>query len=117
MQNEELKLGLSREDFSNHSVKTFHNLFENQNFTDVTLVCEDHRQIQSHKLILSSGSQFFNEILLRNPHPNPLIFLKVKYKYLNSLVRFIYTGECEVEQHDIESFLVTARDLTSDTEN
>ena len=111
MQNEVLKLGLSRGDFNNHSVETFHNLFKSQNFTDVTLVCEDQRQIKSHKVILSAGSQFFNEILLRNPHPNPLIFIKVKYDYLHSLVRFIYTGECEVEQHDIEAFLVTAKDL------
>ena len=111
MENEALKLGLSRGDFNNHSVETFQNLFECQNFTDVTLVCEDQRQIKSHKVILSAGSQFFNEILLRNPHPNPLIFLKVKYNYLHSLVRFIYTGECEVEQHDIEAFLVTAKDL------
>ena len=122
MQNEALKLGLSRGDFNNHSVETFQNLFESQNFTDVTLVCEDQRQIKSHKVILSAGSQFFNEMLLRNPHPNPLIFLKVKYNYIHSLVRFIYTGECEVEQHDIESFLETAKDLkieglTSETEN
>ena len=45
----------------------------------------------------------------------------MKYKYLSSLVRFIYTGECEVEQHDIEPFLLTAKDLkieglASDTE-
>ena len=94
METDGLKLGLWRGDFNNHSVETFQNLFDNEKFADVTLVCEDQRQIRSHKVILSSGSQFSNEILLINPHPNPLIFLKVKYNYLFSLVRFIYTGEC-----------------------
>ena len=60
---------------------------------------------------MSSGSQFFKKIHQRNPPSNSLSYLKIKHNYLNSLVIFIYTGECEVEQHHIESFLVLAKNL------
>ena len=66
-----VRLGLSRGDYNNHPVETFRCLFKDENFTDVTLICRDQRQIKGHKVILSSGSQFFKKILLENPHPSP----------------------------------------------
>ena len=38
----------------------------------VTLVSADSKQIKAHKVILSSRSKFFNQILLENPHQHPL---------------------------------------------
>ena len=107
----DMKLGLTRGDFNQHSVVTFQALLQDSAFNDVTLVCEDQRQVKGHKVILSSGSKLFKEILLKNPHPNPLIYLKLTYDHLNSIVRFIYLGQCEVDQSDIDNFLATAQDL------
>ena len=107
----DMKLGLKRGDFNQHTVETFQYMLQDNAFNDVTLVCEDQRQVKGHKVILSSGSKFFKEILLKNPHPNPLIYLKLTYDHLYSIVRFIYLGQCEVDQSDIDSFLVTAQDL------
>ena len=105
------KLGLVRSDFNIHTSKTFGALFRDSNFSDVTLVCEDHKQISAHKAILSSSSNFFKDIFLKSPHANPLVYLKLKSSDVESLVRFMYLGECQVKQEDIDMFLNTARDL------
>ena len=64
------------------------------NFTDVTLATVDNQQIEVHKVILSSYSQFFRNILLRNPHPNPLLYLKdIRFKELEMIIKFIYLGQ------------------------
>ena len=46
-------------------------LWENEEFLDVTIACDDD-QIDAHKLILSASSTFFKNILKRNPHSHPL---------------------------------------------
>ena len=52
------------------------NLFNYKNFTDVTLVTNDNRFMNCHKVVLSASSVFFKNVLTQNPHPNPLIYLK-----------------------------------------
>ena len=52
------------------AANSFKNLWNNNNFTDVTLATEDDKQIKAHKVILSSFSNLFTKILFRNPHPN-----------------------------------------------
>jgi hypothetical protein len=120
------KLTLSRSDFNDFSRATFTSLFENADLSDVTLACTDNTTIRAHKIILCSGSAFFKNLILQNPHPQPLVYLKVPYKDLLAIVRFIYLGECQVEQDRVEKFLDTARELTvaglvgdfkSDTDN
>ena len=32
-------------------------------FSDVTLVCEDGRQVEAHRMVLAAGSGFFNAVL------------------------------------------------------
>ena len=43
-------------------------MFENDQFTDVTLVCEDHQQIQVHKVVLSCVSEFIKEIVRKHDY-------------------------------------------------
>ena len=105
----ETKLGLMRRDFRHHTGKTFSYLYEDSNFSDVTLVSKDHKHIKAHKAILSAGSQFFHELLLRNPHPHPLVYLQVSSEELASMVSFLYLGECQVRPQDIDQFLDIAR--------
>ena len=107
-------LSLVRNDFVVHSRETFNSLFEDTNFTDVTLACTDQQQISVHKIILSAGSNFFKNLLIQNPHPHPLIYLKINYMVLHSIVKFIYFGECEVEHSQIDHFLSVATDLQID---
>ena len=67
----DVKVILSWNEFATNAPKTFKQLWREQDFTDVTLATEDDQQIKAHKVILSSSSDFFRNLLLRNPHPNP----------------------------------------------
>merc|ERR1712133_92055 len=84
-------------------------IFEDTNFTDVTLVCGEGRKFKAHKVILSSCSSMFSNILINNPHPNPLVyFYDIKEEQMEILVKFIYTGETSVAQDDLDALLDVA---------
>ena len=57
-------------------MNTFGSLKEDKDFTDVTLVCEDGKQVEVHKVILASSSPFFQNILRKNKHIHPLIYMR-----------------------------------------
>ena len=51
-------------------------------------------------------------ILRRNPHQHPLLYLKgVKHKELVAVLNFMYQGEVNVAQEELNSFLAVAEDL------
>merc|ERR1712204_121919 len=50
-------------------------LWRDEDFLDVTIACDDD-QINAHKVILSAASPFFHNILKRNPHSHPLLYLR-----------------------------------------
>jgi hypothetical protein len=69
-------------------------------------------RLVSFQVILSACSPFFRQILRRNPHQHPLLYLKgVKYKELLSVLNFMYQGEVNVAQEELNSFLAVAEDL------
>ena len=106
------KMVLSWNGFKLNATSTFKNLWNDQDFADVTLASVDDQQIRVHKVILSSCSYFFKNILIKNPHPNPLIYLKnIDIKNLNLLMQFIYFGQCEVGPGELDSFLAAGKDL------
>ena len=45
-------------------------------FYNVTLVGDDNIKIDAHKVIMSGASVFFNNMLLDESHPHPLIFMR-----------------------------------------
>ena len=68
-------VNLSCDNFSYVAINALKNLEEDCHFTDVTLACAEGQQLKAHKVILSSCSKFFKNILLNNPHNHPLIYL------------------------------------------
>jgi len=105
------KFCLRWNDFESNISVAFRELREEKDFFDVTLACDDS-QVQAHKVILSACSPFFRNILRRNPHQHPLLYLKgVKYKELLSVLNFMYQGEVNVAQEELNSFLAVAEDL------
>merc|ERR1712203_1217599 len=69
-------------------------------------------QIQAHKVILSACSPFFRGVLRRNPHAHPLLYLKgVKFSDLTAVLNFMYHGEVNVAQEELNSFLAVAEEL------
>jgi len=94
------------------SVKTaWQQMQKEDEFCDMTLACED-RQIETHKLIISSYSPVLGNILKLNKSQHPLIYLRrVKYRDLQNLINFMYQGEVDIAEEDLSSFLQVAEDL------
>jgi len=105
------KFCLRWNDFESNISGAFRELRDDKDFFDVTIACEDE-QMQAHKVILSACSPFFRNILRRNHHQHPLLYLKgVKYTDLQSVLNFMYHGEVNVAQEELNSFLAVAEDL------
>ena len=105
------KFCLRWNDFESNISTAFKELYSDKEFFDVTLACDDE-QLPAHKVILSACSPFFRNILRRNPHQHPLLYLKgVKYQELLSVLNFMYHGEVNVAQEELNSFLSVAEDL------
>ena len=106
------KLCLQWNDFQDNIKIAFGNLREDVDFADVTLACEDGQQVEAHKVILAASSPFFQKLLGRNKHPHPLIYLRgIKSEDLLAIVDFLYRGEANVFQENLDSFLAIAEEL------
>ena len=106
------KLCLQWNDFKENVTSSFGELRDDQDFTDVTLACEDGKQVEAHKVILSSSSPFFQKILKRNRHTHPMIYMRgVKSDDLSAIIDFLYFGETNVYQENLDSFLAIAQEL------
>merc|ERR1712055_277560 len=99
-------------DFQQNITTVFGALKEDTEFADVTLACEDGQQVEAHKVILAASSPFFQNLLRRNKHPHPLIYMRgVKAEDLVAMVDFFYYGEANVYQERLDSFLAVAEEL------
>ena len=106
------KLCLQWNDFQENVSSAFGDLRKDKEFTDVTLVCEDGQQVEAHKVVLVASSPFFLNILKRNKHPHPLIYMRgVRPENLMTMVDFFYHGEANIYQENLDSFLVLAEEL------
>ena len=84
---------------------------EEDDFTDVTLVSGDGKFHRAHKIILSSGSTFFMNILQNAKHPQPLIVLKgIKDHNLNAILDYLYFGEVTIHQEYLNDFFAEAEE-------
>lgn len=105
------KFCLKWNDFERNISSAFRDIREEKEFFDMTLACEDE-QLPAHKVILSACSPFFRTVLRRNPHQHPLLYLKgVSFRDLQAVLNFMYHGEVNVAQDDLNSFLQVAEDL------
>ena len=76
---------------------------EEKDFYDVILAVED-KQVEAHKIIISACSPFFKNVLRTHKHKAPLLYLKgVRYKDLLGLLDFMYYGEVNLHEEELES--------------
>ena len=66
---------ISHPGFQTQAQNTVRSLWKDEDFADVTLASVDDKQVKAHKAVLSSCSPFFKNILLKNPHQSPLLYL------------------------------------------
>ena len=62
------KLCLQWNDFKENVTASFRSLRHDEDFADVTLACEDGKQVEAHRVILASSSPVFQKIFKRNKH-------------------------------------------------
>ena len=107
------KLCLQWNDFKDNVNCAFRSLREDADFADVTLACEDGKQVEAHKVILAASSPFFQNLLRKNnDHAQPLIYMRgMKSEDLVAIVDFLYCGEANVFQENLDSFLAIAEEL------
>ena len=99
-------------DFQANISSSFEHMWKEKDFSDVTLVCDGDQKIEAHKVILAGASKFFSKLLKHNLHPHPLIYMRgVRPSQLENVVDFIYQGEVNIFQKDLETFLLLAQEL------
>ncbi|XP_034828965.1 broad-complex core protein isoforms 1/2/3/4/5-like [Maniola hyperantus] len=91
-----------------HVTEAFNALRFENDLVDVTLCC-DGGKIRAHKMLLSACSSYFRQIFKENPCQHPvIIFRNFKFEDLNAIINFMYHGEVNIFQEQLESFLITA---------
>ena len=91
---------------------SFEKLRKEKDFFDVTLVSEDLVQLQAHKIVLSACSDFFKTILKANNHSNLLLYLNgIDSQKLGFVLDYVYKGEVQIYQDQLDSFLDSAQKL------
>ena len=105
-------LCLENTEFTRNILKSFQDIRSIQEFSDVTLACEDD-QMEAHRVVLASGSQFFQRIFARyNSSPKTLVIMRgVKKAQMKSILDFLYCGEASVLEDELQEFLFVANDL------
>jgi hypothetical protein len=115
------KFCLRWNDFESNISGAFRELREDQDFFDVTLACDDDSAesgdnlVEAHRVVLAACSPFFRAVLRRasaKHHAHPLVYLKgVKHADLLAVLNFMYHGEVNVAQEELNSFLAVAEEL------
>ena len=104
------KFNLSWKDYQSNIIKSFSSLRNEDNLNDVTLVSDDHVQIFAHKVVLSSSSGYFKDIFIKNRQPHPILCLVgVNSQEVNNVLDYIYKGEVQISQDNLNTFLEVAQ--------
>ncbi|XP_066991448.1 longitudinals lacking protein, isoforms H/M/V isoform X3 [Anabrus simplex] len=97
--------------YSSNLQNVFPRLLNSEHFVDITLACEG-QMIKCHKVVLSACSTYFERLLVHNPCQHPIIFMKdLKHWEVQALVDFMYKGEVNVSQDELNSLLAAAEAL------
>ena len=105
------KFCLKWNDFQKNVKTAFVDLRTDSDFTNVTLACEDDHQIEAHKVVLAASSPVFQNLVKRNKHSHPLVYLRgLKTEDLLAVVDFLYYGETNIYQENLDTFLNIAED-------
>ena len=100
------KLCLQWNDFQENLNSSFKQLINDEELSDVTLVSDDGGSVGAHKVVLASSSPFFMNLLKKSKHSHPFLFLRgVKKNTILAMLDFLYKGEANVFQDDLDQFL------------
>lgn len=98
-------------DHQNTLLTTFDTLLDSQKLTDVTLWASG-KCLKAHKVVLSACSPYFDNMLEAHDEKNPIIvFNDLSYEQLRAMLEYMYRGEVNVSQEQLDSFLKAAEAL------
>ena len=106
------KFCLKWNDFQTSVTNSFSKLRKEDELYDVTLITDDDQFIRGHKLVLASSSDFFKRIFKVTKQAESIIYLTgINQKNLSFIMDYIYLGEVQIFQEEIDSFLESAKKL------
>ena len=99
--------------FGKHLSQTVQDMLVDDTYANVTLVCDDQKQLRAHKFILSACSPVFRSVLRNNSaETNPLIILRgISSRDMEDILKFMYQGETSVTKDRIKNFMKAAEEL------
>ena len=88
-------------------------LYEDSDFTDVTLVCADGQQVKCHRSILAASSGFLRRLLVESDQQQTFLFLgaKVEVVEVRALLQLIYLGRCTVQWEKLPTITALQQEL------
>ena len=106
------KFNLNWQTYSDHLRAMLHNMRKSNYLSDVTLVCDDEKQLKAHKIVLSASSAVFKSIIDNLPRDSSVIELKeIHHQELDEILQFIYLGVVNIDKERMDKFLSVARNL------
>ena len=106
------KYSLTWHTYSDHLKGMMKELMMNEDFSDVTLVTEDKKQIKANIAILSACSPVFKEMLKKDKNSKPTIYLRgIQHYEMESIIQFVYLGEATFYEERMVEFLDVAKSL------
>ena len=106
------KFHLQYNDFKANIITLFQDIRKDNEYSDVTLACAGNGFIEAHKVILSASSTLFRDLLRQNKHSHPLLYMRgIQMNQMRAIVDFIYHGEVNVYQEDLNDFMEVAKEL------
>ena len=105
------KFSLKWNDYLDNVSKKFSSLRYEDEFSDVSLVSSDKRQVSAHRVVLSSSSDYFKTILKSNNKSKDIILCleNINQEELNNMLDYVYNGEVNIEQDQLDRFLAIAQ--------
>ena len=101
--------------FEESLANSLSSLRKEEHLFDVTFVTDDEKLVKAHKLVLSACSTFFQNLFKKSPgsqHQDSLIYsYGINSKNLNSIIEYIYNGQVEVREDEVDSFIFIAQKL------
>ena len=99
--------------YQTNMTTVFDQLLQEEVFVDVTLSCDGGMQLRAHKVVLAACSPYFQSVLQHNPCKHPVIIMPrdIIFPDLRAIIEFVYRGEIDVAQEQINSLLQAAEML------
>ena len=106
------KYNLNWHTYSDHLRDMLHEMLMSKELTDVTLVCDDKRQLKAHKIVLSACSSVFKKIINDLPQNSSVIYLRgIQHQEMESILEFMYLGVTTFYQERMGELLNVAKNL------